>query len=215
MKNSNRPSPGPISRPWPAHVVAAAALLVFALGLGGFVSNLRHDGPAAGKPLSPPPYAIPTGSVAFSNLTISGALTAKSMPSRGSTCGYRSANLRLIFVSDPMRAGSEVVQVSFDVSLSNSRVGAYSAVSPLGEYGRTPVVLSKAQSEATGIGTFWDAISGQVTVRQTAHVGEAGVSGLVSGRLDVNLVHERDGGSPIHLLGTFSCVIDGLSNGPS
>lgn len=149
---------------------------------------------------------------AYSNLTISGAMAATSRPDRTSDCGYRSLNSRLIFLSDPMPVGSEVVRVEFDISLSDKRVGAYDAVSPPREYDRTPLRVVKARSATAGAANgIWNAISGVVTVSQTAHLGEPGIEGIASGSIEADLLQDR--GSPIHVSGKWSCVVDRGSNG--
>ncbi len=198
---------------WRARLVAAAALVVFAIGLNSVFSNLRQHAPAAPKP-SPSPIARQSPPVAHSNISISGAITATSQPDRGSICGYRAVNSSLGFGSDPMPVGSEVVRVAFGVNLSGNRVGTYDAVSPLGQYGRTPLQVVVSRSEASGIGSFWRAVSGRVTVSHTEHLGESGAYGFASGSVEGDLVNEISGASPIHVSGTWSCVIDPNSNGP-
>jgi len=221
---------------WRARLVAAAALVVFAIGLNSVFSNLRQHAPAAPKP-SPSSIASQSPPVAHSNLTISGAMTATSRPDRGSTCGYRAVNSRpapspppgpagrLLFGSDAMPVGSKVdarglgpeqpvVRVGIAINLSGNRVGTYDAVSPLVEYWRTPLQVSVSPSEAAGIGEFWRAVSGRVTVSHTEHLGESGAYGFASGSVEGDLVNEISGASPIHVSGTWSCVIQPEANGP-
>jgi hypothetical protein len=197
-----------------AQVVTAAALVVFAIGLNIVFSNLRHQA-AANKPtISPSPSAIQSRPVAHSNLNVSGAMTAASRPDRDSTCGYRAANSRLLFGSDPMGAGSEVVRVGFEISLTANRVGTYDAIYPLDQYGRTALDAVVSSSENSGAGSFWRAVSGRVIVSRTEHLGESGAYGFASGTLEGDLVNQISGGSPIHVSGTWSCVINPEANGP-
>ena len=199
-----------------AQVVTAAALVVFAIGLNIVFSNLRHQA-AANKPtILPSPSAIQSAPVAHSNLNVSGAMTAASRPDRESSCGYRAVNSRLLFGDGPMRvgSGSEVVRVGFAINLSSNQLGAYDAVNPLDQYGHTALAAVVSPSEASGVGSFWKAVSGRVIVSRVEHLGESGAYGFASGTLEGDLVHEISGGSPIHVSGTWSCVIHPEANGP-
>jgi hypothetical protein len=85
-----------------------------------------------------------------------------------------------MFQTNAMRMSSgRVLRVDFAIAAQGSSGGTYSAMSPLQQYGFTPLTLSVANNSTTGAGSRINATSGEVTV-----TGADAVNGLFYGTID-------------------------------
>jgi len=152
---------------------------------------------------------------AQTRLVISGAFhttSARTLDGHDEACGFRTKARTLIYESDAMRIGrgKAVARVELFIPHFRGR-GRYDARTPA-PYGRTAVQVVTGRNATTGIGVFYIATSGGVTVVQTTNVGHLGQSGSVSGTVHTKL-HLQRGTKRLRLDGRWRCRINPMSNG--
>ena len=150
----------------------------------------------------------------LTRLVISGALhtTSARVVAHDEGCGFKTKARILSYLSNAMRIGRgpAVARVEFFIPRYRGR-GHYDARIPA-PYNRTAVQVVIGRNATTGVGSFYSATSGSVTVVQSKNVGRPWHSGLVSGTVHAKLRHKRSA-KGLRVDGSWHCRIDTESNG--
>jgi hypothetical protein len=138
--------------------------------------------------------------------------TSARLVARDESCAFRTKARILSYMSNAMRIGRgpAVARVEFFIPHYRGR-GRYDARIPA-PYSRTAVQVVTGRKATTGVGSFYSATSGSVTVVRSKNVGRPWHSGFVSGTVHAELRLQR-GSKRLRLDGNWHCRIDPTSNG--